>query len=291
MRTRLHSAAIVGLVAAGLLTAVLSSTAPSSAGAATRAKPSSGWIPGDPLDCTTWRYGPSDEPASLPAEFDRNDYKRTSLRDPNPALVNSPQNLCGQKGSATDLAWGLSEGSSSVRIAILDSGIEWRDAASMADLATKAYINLGEAKPPCWPAVADGDCNHDGVFNITDFGSIPDLNHNGVADPEDLILNPAYNNHRDDDHDGYVDDISGWDFLYGDNDPLDTVDYGHGTGEAKDSERGGQRHRQRGHLPELPVHPGSGRRFVHRRRRPVRRRRAVRPGFRRGCHPGGPGRT
>ncbi len=105
----------------------------------------------------------------------------------------------------------------------------------MADLATKAYINLGEAQPPCWPAVADGDCNHDGVFNITDFGSIPDLNHNGVADPEDLILNPAYNNHRDDDHDGYVDDISGWDFLYGDNDPLDTVDYGHGTGEAKDS--------------------------------------------------------
>ena len=122
-----------------------------------------------------------------------------------------------------------------MRIAILDSGIEWRDAASMADLATKAYINLGEAQPPCWPAVADGDCNHDGVFNITDFGPIPDLNHNGVADPEDLILNPAYNNHRDDDHDGYVDDISGWDFLYGDNDPLDTVDYGHGTGEAKDS--------------------------------------------------------
>ena len=105
----------------------------------------------------------------------------------------------------------------------------------MADLATKAYINLGEAQPPCWPAVADGDCNHDGVFNITDFGAIPDLNGNGVSDPEDLILNPKYDNGKDDDHDGYVDDISGWDFLYGDNDPLDTVDYGHGTGEAKDS--------------------------------------------------------
>ncbi len=122
-----------------------------------------------------------------------------------------------------------------MRIAVLDSGIRWRDPGSMADLATKAYINLGEAQPPCWPAVADGDCNHDGVFNITDFGAIPDLNHNGVADPEDLILNPAYSNGHDDDHDGYVDDISGWDFLYGDNDPLDTVDYGHGTGEAKDS--------------------------------------------------------
>ena len=157
----------------------------------------------------------------------------------------------------------------------------------MADLATKAYINLGEAQPPCWPAVADGDCNHDGVFNITDFGAIPDLNHNGVADPEDLILNPTYNNGHDDDHDGYVDDISGWDFLYGDNDPLDTVDYGHGTGEAKDSSRGGQRHRQRGHLPELPVHPGPGGRLVHRRRRSVRGRRAVRARLRGRRHPGG----
>ena len=45
----------------------------------------------------------------------------------------------------------------------------------------------------------------------------------------------TYNNGVDDDHNGYVDDISGWDFLYGDNDPLDTVDYGHGTGEAEDS--------------------------------------------------------
>ena len=238
MGTRLHAAAIVGLVAARLCSPPCCrlDRRPSSAGAATRANAvQSSGCPGDPLDCTNWRYGPADEPASLPTEFDRNDYKRTSLRDPNPALVDSPQNLCGQKGSATDLAWGLTEGSSSVRIAILDSGIEWRDPASMADLATKAYINLGEAQPPCWPAVADGDCNHDGVFNITDFGAIPDLNHNGVADPEDLILNPTYNNHRDDDHDGYVDDISGWDFLYGDNDPLDTVDYGHGTGEAKDS--------------------------------------------------------
>jgi hypothetical protein len=30
-----------------------------------------------PLDCTTWRYGPADEPASLPPELDRTNYKRT----------------------------------------------------------------------------------------------------------------------------------------------------------------------------------------------------------------------
>ena len=186
-----------------------------------------------PLDCTTWRYGPADEPSSLPPEFDRSNYKRTSLRDPN--LASSPQNLCGQKGSAVDLALGLSRGLPSVTIAILDSGIKWRSADDMADLATKAHINLGEAKPPCWPSVRDGDCNGDGAFDIRDFGAIADRNGNGVADPEDLILDPKYSDGRDDDHNGYVDDISGWDFLYGDNDPLDTVEYGHGTGEAKDS--------------------------------------------------------
>src|SRR5690242_13825246 len=66
------------------------------------------------LDCADWRYGPADEPASLPPEYDRNDYKRTSWRDPRPALSTSPQNQCGQKGAAVDLAWGLSTGTPDV---------------------------------------------------------------------------------------------------------------------------------------------------------------------------------
>ncbi len=186
-----------------------------------------------PLDCTNWRYGPADEPASLPGEFDRNDYRRTSLRDP--ALADSPHNLCGQKGVAVDLAWGVTQGNPKVLIAVLDSGIRWRNAGAMADLAHKARINLGEARPSCTAVHPDGDCNGDGSFDIGDFGAIPDRNGNGVADPEDLILDPAFSDGVDDDHNGYVDDISGWDFLYGDNDPFDTVDYGHGTGEAEDS--------------------------------------------------------
>ncbi len=103
----------------------------------------------------------------------------------------------------------------------------------MADLATKAYVNLAEAQPPC--AAPDGDCNDDGVFDIADFGAITDRNANGLADPEDLILDPAYNDEVDDDGNGWVNDISGWDLLYADNNPLDTVAYGHGTGEAEDS--------------------------------------------------------
>ena len=56
-----------------------------------------------------------------------------------------------------------------------------------------------------------------------------------MIDPEDLILSPDLSDGVDDDGNGYVDDISGWDFLNDDNDPLDDVDYGHGTGEARDS--------------------------------------------------------
>lgn len=188
-----------------------------------------------PLTCTPWRYGAADEPATLPPEYDRNDYKRTSWRDPRPILANSPQNQCGQKGAAVDLAWGLERGRPDVVIAILDSGIRWRDAGAMADLATKVHINIGEAPPPCIGAIPSGDCNGDGHVDITDYGAIADRNGNGVADPEDLILDPQYNDGVDNDGTGHVDDIAGWDFLYGDNDPFDTVSYGHGTGEAEDS--------------------------------------------------------
>ncbi len=184
-----------------------------------------------PLDCAQWRYGAADEPASLPTEFDRNNFKRTSLRDP--TVASSPHQQCGQKGAAVDLAWGVTRGRPDVRIAVLDSGIEWRDAGEMRDLANRAYLNRGEVTPPC--GSASGDCDGDGRFSIVDFGAIADRNGNALADPEDLILDPIHADGVDDDHNGYVDDISGWDFLFGDNDPLDTVEYGHGTGEAGDS--------------------------------------------------------
>ena len=190
-----------------------------------------------PLDCEQWRYGPDDEPAPdvLPIEFDRDNYKRTSLRDER--FADSAKDHCGQKGAAIDLAWGITQGRDDVRIAVLDSGIEWRDPAAMADLANKAYINVGEASPEC--AVGSGatapDCNGDGVVDIRDFGDVADANANGTADPEDLILDEGWSDGVDDDGNGYVDDIAGWDFLYHDNNPLDTVGYGHGTGEALDS--------------------------------------------------------
>lgn len=212
-----------------------------------------------PTNCTEWRYDATDEPApgSLPSELDRDNYRVASRRDPRPELADSPHNHCGQKGPALDLALGVTQGRDDVLIAVLDSGIKWQDAGAMADLATEAHVNLGEADPACGDP--DGDCNGDGRFDITDFSGLADRNGNGLADPEDLILDPAFNNGIDDDYNGYVDDISGWDFLTGDNNPLDTVEYGHGTGEAKDSTAAANGTGAVGSCPEcrfLPVRVG-----------------------------------
>ena len=45
----------------------------------------------------------------------------------------------------------------------------------------------------------------------------------------------AFSDGDDDDGNGFADDIVGWDFLDDDNDAYDDVQYGHGTGEARDS--------------------------------------------------------
>ena len=118
------------------------------------------------------------------------------------------------------------------------------------------------------------DCNGDGIFSVSDYKDTPNLtpaathagaaactatgtacctgtctagacpgtcaagvlgdrNGNGKLDAGDLILN--YSDGVDDDGNGYIDDIAGWDFMKDDNDPYDDTRYGHGTGEALDS--------------------------------------------------------
>ena len=124
--------------------------------------------------------------------------------------------------------WQRTTGRPDVVIAVLDSGIRW----SQADLGRKVALNLGELPLPS--GCASYDCNGDGVVSVDDFQEAcnADLNHNGFCDGEDLIL--FYSNGKDDDGNGYVDDIAGWDFFENDNDPFDDVNYGHGTGEASD---------------------------------------------------------
>jgi hypothetical protein len=152
-------------------------------------------------------------------------------------------------GMSVDLAWRHTIGDDRVLIAVLDSGIRWDE----RDLIEKAYLNRGELEKyaptrrdgsacapldPAEPSRNLFDCNGDGIFTVSDYAEDPrlesgDVNGNGVLDAGDLIL--TFSDGVDDDGNGYVDDISGWDFMKDDNDPYDDTRYGHGTGEARDS--------------------------------------------------------
>jgi Subtilase family/FG-GAP-like repeat len=128
-------------------------------------------------------------------------------------------------------------------IAVLDTGIVWQD----PELRLRVHLNRGELP---LPQHADGstctqyDCNGDGAFNVDDYAEDPRVDPNagahgipGVVDAEDLIV--TFSNGRDDDGNGYVDDIAGWDFFDDDNDPYDGSSYSsahhHGTGRARDA--------------------------------------------------------
>lgn len=189
-------------------------------------------------------------------------------RAPNAPPLDSFDQKLGAAGMSIDRAWTLTIGRPEVKIAVIDSGIEW----DHPDLATKAYLNTGELGGAKQPKKADGgacggtgalagfDCDGDGIFTILDYkedarftGTVPgekcfkghdknqpgedrlkgDLNRNCILDAGDLIV--MFSDDVDDDANGYKDDISGWDFFKNDNDPYDDTRYGHGTGEAEDS--------------------------------------------------------
>ena len=153
-------------------------------------------------------------------------------------------------GSHVDQAFARTIGDRRILVAEIDSGCEWGN----AELVNKMYINPGEAPPPMGCPGADGtkhDVNGDGFFNVQDYTTAThhmtpafttvcdprvmkagDVNKNGILDGEDLIN--AFSDHVDDDGNGYIDDISGWDFFRNDNDPFDDIGYGHGNGSQTD---------------------------------------------------------
>lgn len=191
--------------------------------------------------------GPDAATADLPNNFDCvNDFKLTDYAaqpgdtDYDPTVTNNPQELFGVKGSSTNRAWEITTGRPDTVIAVTDSGIRWDE--DRANLVNKFWLNRGELPVPGGTAKGGSlqsyDVNHDGVFNVKDYAGdvrvhdFPD-DKNDFVDPSDLIR--TFSDRKDDDNNGYVDDISGWDFFENDNDPNDDVDYGHGTGESEDS--------------------------------------------------------
>ncbi len=194
-------------------------------------------------DCGTGGACPSDYSPE-------GDWNLSSTLPPSvsPEQIPEDQRALGS-GLWADRAWATTTGRTDVVIAVLDSGIQWDN----RDLLNKHFIHVGELPaeaaspdPECVPEAQRlnlFDCDGNGVVNIADWANdprvLPDLGDNAtghpdaVKDPSDLIA--LWSDGVDDDGNGYVDDISGWDFFWNDNNPYDDTRYGHGTGEARDS--------------------------------------------------------
>jgi hypothetical protein len=193
------------------------------------------------IHCDTWKMAATPEP-----DTGCGTNGNPVLMAQNAAVRADPQELGGVRGDSTadidptaKTAWQITTGRPDVTIAVLDSGIKWNDAGAMSDLRRKVRLNTGELPLPS--GCTKYDCNGDGVVNVDDYANDPRINLNdprrvgppGVITPQDLLI--AFSDGTDADHNGFVDDIAGWDFVDNDNDPFDDVQYGHGTGEARDS--------------------------------------------------------
>ena len=144
-------------------------------------------------------------------------------------------------GIGADVAWLTHTGRFDQTVAVLDSGILW----DHSDLRNKVRLNVDELPQPQNAAgdTLDYDADGNGLVNIQDYAQDPRVsidagNDRGdsVLDPSDLIA--AFSDGVDDDGNGYTDDIAGWDFFQGDNNPFSDWDDGygtHGTGVARDA--------------------------------------------------------
>jgi hypothetical protein len=147
-----------------------------------------------------------------------------------------PENAAGM---SVDAAWRhFTTGDPTTVIAYVEGGVNYRIALA-DDLVNKIFLNEGELP---LPEHSDGttcaayDCNGDGVFNIRDYRDDQRLKRpyvNTNLTPEDLIVAfgrcEIVDGHIgskgcppgarfDNDHNGYPNDISGWDFQHDSND-------------------------------------------------------------------------
>lgn len=150
-------------------------------------------------------------------------------------------------------AWKLTRGQPDVTVAILDTGIKWDNrgvrrkiALNSGELPTPAVDRTNSTEPgqSCSTYTAADDANGDGAFNVVDFSCdsrvATGAGADGLAnrvDGQDLIATFGGDG-TDDDANGYVDDVAGWDFFDNDNDPYDASSYfaaaNHGTGRAEE---------------------------------------------------------
>ena len=183
------------------------------------ARPVYAEFPIDPADFQS--CGEPDSPDLCPDDFNEQwsllsyvpEHARGSVREAELELGS---------GNRVDRAWRTTAGRFDVIVAVADSGIEWEH----PDLMNKVMVNAAELP---LPQDADGnesathDFNGDGIVNVTDWAEDPRVSIKAGRDVADAYLDPSdliytFSDGNDDDGNGYVDDIAGWDFFGRDND-------------------------------------------------------------------------
>ncbi|PSJ18954.1 S8 family serine peptidase [Nitrosomonas supralitoralis] len=136
----------------------------------------------------------------------------------------SPANIYGSQASK---AWNNGFiGTTKTVVGVIDTGIDY----THPDLYLNIWINQKEISNALRSGLTDVD--HDGIISFIDLNHaanvayVSDVNKNDRIDAGDLLADSRWKNGDDLDHNGYIDDIVGWDFVNNDNNPFDDVNHG-----------------------------------------------------------------
>ena len=158
-----------------------------------------------------------------------------TFNDPDYATLQWGLDNIGQNGGTYDVdidapeAWTVTTGSMKTLLAQMDSGVDY----THADIYLNISLNQYEIPVALRAGLADTDS--DGSISFRDLnspanaGNVSDLNGTGYIDGGDLLRDSRWANGVDNDGNGLIDDLIGWDFVDNDNDPMKAGNDDHGT--------------------------------------------------------------
>jgi len=159
-----------------------------------------------------------------------------TFNDPDYPTIQWGLNNTGQNGGGYDVdidapeAWSITTGSMQTVLAEVDDGVDF----TSADVYLNIWLNQGEIPVVLRADLTDTD--GDALITFRDLnspanaGSVSDLNGTSYIDGGDLLQDPRWANGVDEEVNGKIDDLVGWDSLDNDNDPRPAPGFGHGTG-------------------------------------------------------------